>query len=449
MSVRFEKGLLSASDITTDLGTSTGTANALAGASLVDTSNTFETGRLYWIKANLANTGATTLAKNGGTAVHIRKNPNSAALAGGEIAANALVLLYFDGTYLQFVAGRALLDSEASSLCTPVVTGGTSTAYTLTDTRIGTPTGGQVFAFLPHTASGATPTLAVNGGTARNLVFLGPSNTYSNLAASQLSSAAAVVACYDATNLRFVVLAGLSISAAGIPSTLGGTTFTGAVQWSGAQSSAGNTVANTWRDSSGNLISNVQSGAQFAWYVNGSNRLNLDGANLITTGSLGVSGNSVTSNVYGCNSGGTQINGTSAGYSVMTGRSTIGTGANGATNQCYAANHATYPGVNYASANLDTRAANTAIALCAVPAGNMARVEILENSIAGCWAHVDAAGTVTLYSPTYGTVNANIVNSSSPSAAQYGVYLNGGFLYFKGGSSYAGKMGSFSRVGQF
>ena len=91
--------------IAVDLGTSSGSANALAGASTVDTGTTFTSGRLYRIRANAANTGAATCSINGGTGVAMRKSPSSAPLASGDIANGTELLLFFDGTYLQVLAG--------------------------------------------------------------------------------------------------------------------------------------------------------------------------------------------------------------------------------------------------------------------------------------------------------------------------------------------------------
>ncbi len=88
-----------------DLGTSSGTANALAGASLVDTATTFTAGRLYRIRTNAANSGAATCKINGGTGVAMKKSPSSAALASGDIADATELLLFFDGTNLQVLAG--------------------------------------------------------------------------------------------------------------------------------------------------------------------------------------------------------------------------------------------------------------------------------------------------------------------------------------------------------
>lgn len=96
----------------TDLGTSSGTANALAGASLVDTATTFTAGRLYRIRTNAANSGAATCSINGGTGVAMKKSPSSAALASGDIADATELLLYYDGTNLQVLSGMTVSADE-------------------------------------------------------------------------------------------------------------------------------------------------------------------------------------------------------------------------------------------------------------------------------------------------------------------------------------------------
>ena len=96
----------------TDLGTSSGTANALAGASLVDTATTFTAGRLYRIRTNAANSGAATCSINGGTGVAMKKSPSSAALASGDIADATELLLYYDGTNLQVLSGLTVSADE-------------------------------------------------------------------------------------------------------------------------------------------------------------------------------------------------------------------------------------------------------------------------------------------------------------------------------------------------
>lgn len=100
----------------TDLGTSSGTANALAGASLVDTATTFTAGRLYRIRTNAANSGAATCSINGGTGVAMKKSPSSAALASGDIADATELLLYYDGTNLQVLSGLTVSATNITGL---------------------------------------------------------------------------------------------------------------------------------------------------------------------------------------------------------------------------------------------------------------------------------------------------------------------------------------------
>lgn len=102
----------------TDLGTSSGTANALAGASLVDTATTFTAGRLYRIRTNAANSGAATCSINGGTGVAMKKSPSSAALASGDIADATELLLYYDGTNLQVLSGLTVSATDSTKLPT-------------------------------------------------------------------------------------------------------------------------------------------------------------------------------------------------------------------------------------------------------------------------------------------------------------------------------------------
>lgn len=106
----------------TDLGTSSGTANALAGASLVDTATTFTAGRLYRIRTNAANSGAATCSINGGTGVAMKKSPSSAALASGDIADATELLLYYDGTNLQVLSGLTVSADDIPARRTLIAT---------------------------------------------------------------------------------------------------------------------------------------------------------------------------------------------------------------------------------------------------------------------------------------------------------------------------------------
>lgn len=65
------------------------------------------TGSVIRFKAANANTGASTLAVNGGTATAIKKNGNATALASGDITAGQIVTVVYDGTVWQMVAGSS------------------------------------------------------------------------------------------------------------------------------------------------------------------------------------------------------------------------------------------------------------------------------------------------------------------------------------------------------
>lgn len=249
-------GLLSANEITTDLGTSTGTANALAVAP-AGGATTFETNRLYWVKANLTNTGATTLASNGGSAVAIRKNPNNAALVGGEIAANGLLLLRYDGTYLQLVAGRTLLpgDMPAGFVHNYGTTGGATNAYTAS-----APAGVEPMSALVdgttvlvkiHANNNSSPTFAPDGLAAKNLVR---PTSGGNLATAQLIANRHYLFTYNSTTDKWEVKSLYTLDAYDIPTTLSPTTFNGTVTLKndiirvnsvGSTSISGNSVVGT------------------------------------------------------------------------------------------------------------------------------------------------------------------------------------------------------------
>ena len=81
-------------------GEDTGAANAYV-TSLSPNPTIIAGSGLYFIAAH-ANTGASTIAVNGGSATAIKKQ-GTAALAGGEISAGQIIHLIFDGTNYQMV----------------------------------------------------------------------------------------------------------------------------------------------------------------------------------------------------------------------------------------------------------------------------------------------------------------------------------------------------------
>ena len=86
-------------------------------------------------------------------------------------------------------------------------TGGTSTAYTLASMSPALPSnlGGEVFQAYAHTTCGDSPTLSINGNTARGLYDI----TGRALLAGQLQSGQRFSVIYDETNTRWLVISPL------------------------------------------------------------------------------------------------------------------------------------------------------------------------------------------------------------------------------------------------
>lgn len=79
----------------------TGTANVYAIA--LSPAPVLVPGSGFYFKAAHANTGASTLAVNGGSAKAITKS-GTTALAGAEISANQIVQVIYDGTQFQLIS---------------------------------------------------------------------------------------------------------------------------------------------------------------------------------------------------------------------------------------------------------------------------------------------------------------------------------------------------------
>lgn len=154
----------------TDLGTSSGTANALAGASLVDTATTFTAGRLYRIRTNAANSGAATCSINGGTGVAMKKSPSSAALASGDIADATELLLYYDGTNLQVLSGLTLTPTDIEDAGGATADQLTVVASLFSDALTdGLATKEDTITLLPTSKGGTGVDLSATGGTKKFL----------------------------------------------------------------------------------------------------------------------------------------------------------------------------------------------------------------------------------------------------------------------------------------
>ena len=94
--------------------------------------------------------------------------------------------------------------TDSDSWCKPPVTGGTSTALTVTDTRIGTPADHQTFRFKMNQDCGTAPYLAVNGGTSLQLCYK-PAGSYLNFNSGELPNGAIITARYLSAYGLYVV----------------------------------------------------------------------------------------------------------------------------------------------------------------------------------------------------------------------------------------------------
>lgn len=83
--------------------TDSGTANAYVITTMAPLGPTLRTGSMFLFFAANANTGASTLAVDGGSTIAIKKNV-STALASGDITANAIVEVVYDGTNFQCIS---------------------------------------------------------------------------------------------------------------------------------------------------------------------------------------------------------------------------------------------------------------------------------------------------------------------------------------------------------
>jgi hypothetical protein len=95
-------------------GTDSGTANALIVSTGLSLPALFTGMHLVFKKSAASNTGATTIAVDGLSAVTVQLN--SGALTGGELQANATGLMAFDGTYFQIVPPSTATLTDTQSL---------------------------------------------------------------------------------------------------------------------------------------------------------------------------------------------------------------------------------------------------------------------------------------------------------------------------------------------
>jgi hypothetical protein len=114
----------------------TGAANAYAVS--LSPAPTLAAGSCVVFKATNANTGASTLAVNGGTATPIKKN-GSTALASGDIAAGQIAVVVYDGTNFQLIAGAT--SGGGGGISAPAIRGSGIQASSNSSYTVNWPTG--------------------------------------------------------------------------------------------------------------------------------------------------------------------------------------------------------------------------------------------------------------------------------------------------------------------
>lgn len=115
----------------------TGVANAIA-VSFTPAPPELKAGMHFRVKVKVANTGATTVEVNGGPAIAL-KHPNGAAMAAGDLLANGIAVIVYDGTVFQLIASHTDQTGGGggggTTFRVPIANaGGTATAITATYT---------------------------------------------------------------------------------------------------------------------------------------------------------------------------------------------------------------------------------------------------------------------------------------------------------------------------
>lgn len=173
--------------------TDSGAANAYAVATVAPLGPSLKTGSKILFIAAHANTGASTLAVNGGSAIPVKKSV-STALASGDILLGQVVEVVYDGTNFQMMAGA----------------GATLNTFAVVSAVTGKPAASQIVAI--YTAF-STETFPANFGS--------PNQSYGSVGTNPTSTASYTV------NKNGSSVGTVSISTSGVFTftTSGGTSF--------------------------------------------------------------------------------------------------------------------------------------------------------------------------------------------------------------------------------
>lgn len=184
--------------------TSTGSANAYTVTLPSSTLAALAAGEQLTFKASFANTSAATLTVVGASSLGaVSIYAGGAALVGGEIPINAAITVIYNNSVWNLISATNAASSVfiQGQTYTAYITGGVSTAYTLTPSPATTAnTENQRFAVEFHVASGASPTLAVSGQTAKNLKYRDSTGASVAVAASTIPLGWRSDVIYDGTD---------------------------------------------------------------------------------------------------------------------------------------------------------------------------------------------------------------------------------------------------------
>ena len=175
----------------------TGAANAYAVA--LTPAPTLVAGSIVVFKAANANSGASTLAVNGGAAKAIKKN-GAIALSAGDIPSGQIVMVVYDGTNFQLVGVLVSPVQIEQNAFTYSADTGAANAYAVTLAPVPTVVAGSMVIFKAANANSGASTLAVNGAGAVAIKKQGATALSSgDIALNQI-----VVVIYDGTNFQML-----------------------------------------------------------------------------------------------------------------------------------------------------------------------------------------------------------------------------------------------------
>lgn len=293
-----------------------------------------------------------------------------------------------DGSYSALSAADILtaLGSGKYPIFTMASVAGTGNAITATVANV-TLAAGQFF-WLPVWTTSSSTTVNINLNSGGNARVKGPDGS-TDPASGDLIAGRLVLLYYDGTAYRLLLGAPVSttdstkLPLAGYSS--GSAAMTGALAWTGTQSSPGSGITAAFRDVSGNLIFNV----------NTSSAVQFGAGNYVTVG-INDRGIGFTQD---CN--------------LMSAAVGIARYATGLVLQT------TTVGCINQQAKLQTRANSTAYSICSHVTNDISRIIIQDSLGRRAVALIDGSGTVTFESGSH----ADYVASSSPASGEVGIYV--------------------------